>query len=294
MPKTLFEDTDFHLPNVAKVSIYSPFRYPGGKSRWYFYVKQWVLSTQPEVFVEPFAGGAHAGLTVAVEEWAKNIVDKIVLVELDENVSAVWKTIFVGDVEWLIRRIGEFEMSRDAAEEAIELQSRSTRDRAFAMIVHNRVSRGGVTAPGAGWLKKGENGQGLDSRWYPSTLINRIETLSQVRDRVEFIQGSAFDVIPNYLDKDTAFFIDPPYPKAGGRLYDHSDVNHDQIFELASKAQGPVLLTYDDSEEVEALVKEYGFEAEELIVSTTHHRKKTELLIGDDLDWLYSMDLSAF
>jgi len=55
-----------------------------------------------------------------------------------------------------------------------------------------------------------------------------------------------------------------------------------------------VLLTYDDSDEVRDLVKAFGFDAEPLVVSTTHHRKKTELLIGENLDWLRSMDVSQF
>lgn len=294
MPETLFDDTDFRLPNVAKVPIYSPFRYPGGKSRWYYYVKQWLLSTQPDVFVEPFAGGAHASLAVAVEEWGRRFVRDVLMVEVDENVSAVWETILDGDVEWLIQRIEQFEMSRKSAEKAIERQGDSTRDKAFAMIVHNRVSRGGVTAPGAGWLKKGENGNGLHSRWYPSTLVDRIRTIANARDRIHFTCSDAFDVLPNHLGESTALFIDPPYPKAGGRLYAHSDVDHEAIFELASQSLGTVLLTYDNSDEVRELVEAFDFDSEPLVVSTTHHRKKTELLIGEDLDWLRRMDASQF
>lgn len=294
MPETLFDDTEFRLPNVAKVPIYSPFRYPGGKSRWYFYVKQWLLTTQPKEFVEPFAGGAHASLAVALEEWGKRFVRDVVMVELDENVSAVWETILNGDVEWLIRRIEQFEMSRESAEAAIEKQDASTRDKAFAMIVHNRVSRGGVTAPGAGWLKKGENGNGLHSRWYPETLVDRIQTIAKSRDRIRFACTDAFDVLSDHLGEETALFIDPPYPKAGGRLYACSDVDHEEIFKLASRSKGTVLLTYDDSDEVWDLVQTFGFDAEPLVVSTTHHRKKTELLIGDNLDWLRSMDVSQF
>lgn len=292
MPKTLFDDTEYKLPNVAKVPLYSPFRYPGGKSRWYFYIKQWILSTQPSVFVEPFAGGAHAGLAVAVEPWAHTIVDEVILVEVDENVSAVWKTVFSDEVDWLLDRIQSFEMSRTAAEEAIEAKDQSVRDRAFAMIVHNRVSRGGITAPGAGWVKKGENGKGLNSRWYAKTLVQRIQKIAEVRSRVTFVDGDAFDVLPDHLGPQDALFIDPPYPKAGGRLYEHSDVNHEKIFQHAESADGTALLTYDNSEHVHALVDAYGFDSEELIVSTTHHTRKTELLIGKDLAWLRSMDPS--
>ena len=292
MPKTLFEEVEYKLPNVAKVPLYSLFRYPGGKSRWYFYVKQWVLQTQPSTFVEPFAGGAYAGLAVAVEEWAHRIVEDIVLVELDSNVSAVWKTIFSDEVEWLLDRIRSFEMSRSAAEEAIAAKEESVRARAFAMIVHNRVSRGGITAPGAGWVKKGENGQGLSSRWYAKTLVERIETIAKARERITFISGDAFDVLPSYCDSDTALFLDPPYPKAGGRLYKHSDINHERLFQIASETNGPVLLTYDNSDHVQALVDQYEFESEELTVSTTHHTRKTELIIGEDLNWLRSMNPS--
>jgi len=282
MPNTLFGKRHHELPNVATVPQYSPFRYPGGKSRWYKFVKRWVLHERPDVLVEPFAGGSHAGLAIAIEELA----EKVVLVELDENVAAVWETIINGDVEWLINRIERFDMSREAAEEVIDRSDRSVRDRALAMIIHNRVSRGGVTAPGAGWVKKGENGQGLDSRWYPDTLVDRISRIADAADRIEFIHGDGMTVMDAYLEESgIGFFVDPPYPKAGDRLYEHSDVNHREIFRMAA-ASGSVFLTYDDSDEIERLVTEFGLEAEYLMVSTTHHREKKELLIGDDLTWL--------
>lgn len=286
MPNTLFGEPDLRLPNVATVPQYSPFRYPGGKSRWYNFVKHWVLSTRPDTFIEPFAGGAHAGLAVAIE----GLADRVLLVELDDNVAAVWKTILSDDADWLIRRIANFDLTRANAEEMIEQKDRSVRDRAFAMIVHNRVSRGGITAPGAGWVKRGENGQGISSRWYPDTLVERIERIAAAAHRVEFVHGDGFEVARNHIDdRGAALFIDPPYPKAGGRLYEHSDVDHREIFSIAASASGTVLMTYDDSDEVEKLVRKFEMEAHELIVSTTHHREKKELLIGNDLSWIESL-----
>jgi DNA adenine methylase len=283
MPITLFEERHHELPNVASVPQYSPLRYPGGKSRWYRFVKKWVLEEGPEIFVEPFAGGAHAGLAVAIEK----LSEKVVLVELDENVSAVWKAIVEGDAEWLIDRIENFEMSKGAAQEAVEKSDQSTRGKAFAMIVHNRVSRGGVTAPGAGWLNEGEGGNGLNSRWYPETLVDRIRKIAEVSSRIEVIHGDGLETMREYSEsEEAALFVDPPYPKAGGRLYEHSNVNHREIFRIASSTEGPVLLTYDNSDEIESLVDEFGLEAEYLLVSTTHHREKKELLIGEDLGWL--------
>ncbi|PSQ79006.1 MAG: DNA methyltransferase [Bacteroidetes bacterium QH_8_67_23] len=283
MPATLFGEAELELPNVATVPQYSPFRYPGGKSRWYNFVKQWGLAKQPQTFVEPFAGGAHAGLAAAIEGLVKNVV----LVELDENVAAVWQTILGEDADWLLERISSFAMSGENADEALRLRDRSRRDRAFAVIVHNRISRGGITAPGAGRVKQGENGKGLQSRWYPDTLIERIERIAEAAERIDFICGDGFEVAERYLGRpDVALFIDPPYPRAGGRLYEHSDVDHERVFSMAAASEGTVLLTYDDSDEVERLAAAHDLDQEYLVVSTTHHRNKKELLIGKDLSWL--------
>lgn len=282
MQTSLFK-TPLELPNVATVPIYSPFRYPGGKSRWYPFVRDWLARVQKRVLVEPFAGGAHAGLAAAVE----GMVDQVILVELDENVAAVWKTIMT-EPEWLAEQIATLDLDRETAEAVIERKVLSTRDRALAMIVHNRVSRGGVTAPGAGWLKKGENGKGLQSRWYPDTLVKRIEKVAAARERITVICGDGLEVMQQHIDReDVALFIDPPYPKAGGRLYKHSAVDHERIFDLAVQAEGSVLLTYDDSEEVVELTEARPrLDSAPLLVSTTHHREKYEYLISDDLGWM--------
>src|SRR5438105_7684130 len=78
--------------NVATVPQRSPFRYPGGKTWLVPYVRQWLRSRDPktEELIEPFAGGAIVGLTVAFERLAESVR----LIEKDEDVAAVWHTIF--------------------------------------------------------------------------------------------------------------------------------------------------------------------------------------------------------
>ena len=53
--------------NVAQVRQLSPFRYPGGKTWLVPEVRKWLTASKitPSVFVEPFAGGAMAGLSAA-------------------------------------------------------------------------------------------------------------------------------------------------------------------------------------------------------------------------------------
>src|SRR5437868_4911555 len=78
--------------NVASVPHHSPFRYPGGKTWLIPRIRQWLASrtAKPTVLVEPFAGGAIVGLTAAFE----CLAERVVLVELDEDVAAAWQTLF--------------------------------------------------------------------------------------------------------------------------------------------------------------------------------------------------------
>jgi site-specific DNA-adenine methylase len=57
----------------------------------------------------------------------------------------------------------------------------------------------------------------------------------------------------------TAYFIDPPYCKAGKRLYEHGEIDHRKLFEIAARLRGRVLMTYDDSAEIRTLAKEFNF-----------------------------------
>jgi len=136
-------------------------------------------------------------------------------------------------------------------------------------------------------MKEGENGRGIRSRWYPETLRKGILAIELVKHRISFIEGDGLDVIrENASREDVAFFIDPPYTIAGRRLYLFSDIDHEELFRLASKAAGDFLMTYDNAAPIRALAQRFGFETKLIPMKNTHHAKMTELLIGRDLGWL--------
>lgn len=275
------------LPNVAKVNIYSPFRYPGGKSRWYFLIKEWVRATSPKLFVEPFAGGAHAGLTVAIEDWDGNDVEQVVLIERDPDVAAVWRTILGDDCEWLIEKIMNFEMSLPAAEEAVSRREESVRRRAWATIIRNRAIRGGLITPDSGWLNRGEKDRGLNSRWYPDTLSDRIRSIHEHKDIIEFIQGDAFEEWSGYIDEERAIhFIDPPYPESGKRLYKYSEVGYEKVLFTSKSIEGDFLITYENTENIKDECDRLKLEYRRVEVKNANHDSKGELLIGKNLEWL--------
>jgi len=271
--------------NVAQVRQLSPFRFPGGKTWLVPEVRKWLITAKqtPSVFVEPFAGGAMAGLTAAAE----GLAERVVLCELDEEVSAVWSTIFKGtdeDVQWLCREIIGFKVRHDAVREVLGSKPRTEKARAFRTIVKNRMQRGGIMAAGAGLVKAGENGRGLHSRWYPETLAKRIEVVRTLRDRITFEQGDGFTVVPQFArDPNAFFFIDPPYTaggkKAGKRLYTHNEIDHDKLFALMAGVRGSVMMTYDDAYEVRKMARRYGFRVVPIPMKNTHHEIIRELLI---------------
>jgi DNA adenine methylase len=159
--------------------------------------------------------------------------------------------------------------------------------RAFATIIKNRVNQGGVFADGANFIKNGENGKGVMSRWYPETLKRRILAIAQVTHKIRFIENDAFEICAQNADRrEVVYFIYPPYMKAGGRLYRHSAIDHEALFGLASRLQGNFLITYDDDGEVQELVNRHEFDINLIAMKNTHHARKTELLIGQDLGWI--------
>ena len=275
--------------NVASVPMRSPFRYPGGKTWLIPQIRQWLKSLGSHiVLIEPFAGGGIVSLTAAFE----NLADKVIMVEKDEDIAAVWRTILGKEGKWLAERIVNFDVSPESVRAVFEKTRISGQERAFRTILKNRVSHGGILAEGSGFIKKGENGKGLRSSWYAQTLRRRILDIQDVESKIEFIEGEGLEVIKaNTKCGNAAFFIDPPYVKAARRLYRHFDIDHKYLFELMSKVDGDFLMTYDDVEEIRSLANRYGFEIESVLMKTTHHENKVELLIGRDLGWLRCFEI---
>src|SRR6266700_2263002 len=140
--------------NVASVPQRSPFRYPGGKTWLVPLFRRWMmsLSSRPKVLVEPFAGGGIISLTAAFERLA----DRVIMVELDEQIAAVWETLLGGDAKWLAKKLLTFELTPESARAELARPPQSRRELAFQTVLKNRTAHGGILAEGAGVLKHGE------------------------------------------------------------------------------------------------------------------------------------------
>lgn len=282
---TLFWEKKKQQPkvvNVASVPQRSPFRYPGGKTWLVPTVRKWLKQNTCEHLIEPFAGGGIISLSAAFENLAKHVT----MIELDEEVSAVWEIILSEENEWLSNKILNFDLTRNNANTELSKENKQLKDRAFCTILKNRIFHGGILAKGSGMIKNGENGKGISSRWYANTLAKRISAIKYVKHKIDFYQTDAFKVIEeNLKDENVWFFIDPPYTVAGKRLYTHFNIDHENLFYLTSEIRGKFMLTYDDTEEIRGLADKYGLQFRTIPMKTTHHLQKQEIIIADNFDW---------
>lgn len=288
----LCEDTESPKPvNVASVPQRSPFRYPGGKTWFVPTFRDWIKnhSPKPEILIEPFAGGGIISLTALFEEF----VSRVVMVEIDEEIAAVWQSVVDGHAEWIAKRILSFELTKESVIDEISRTSVDLREKAFQTILKNRTFHGGILAEGSGFLKYGENGKGIRSRWYPATLSKRFSSLKLVADRILFRKDDGLEVIREYSRRqDVVFFIDPPYTaggkRAGKRLYRHFTLDHERLFTLCESVKGDFLMTYDNADEVKMMARNHGFQMRLIPMTNTHHATMQELVIGKDLSWMDS------
>ena len=131
------------IKNNAPVS---PLRYPGAKRWMSGYISRSIAHNDfyPELFVEPFAGGASVSLALL----HCNLVERIALVDRDPLVSSFWHTAFF-DTEWLLDQIWKTEITVEKWERLRRQTPTSVRQRAFKCLYLNRTSFSGVLAPSA-------------------------------------------------------------------------------------------------------------------------------------------------
>jgi len=276
--------------NVSQVRKLGPFRYPGGKTWFFPYFAawlRWMLPRRPDLephLVEPFAGGASVGLNALAE----GLVERLTLVEIDLGVATFWKVVFSEESPLLIEKILRFEPTLENAERALSEEGGDEVDLAFRVLLRNRIAYGGILAKGAGRMRRGEDGRGPFSRWYPETLARRIEALHGLRSRVEVVHGDGVRFLAESAQRPLVFFVDPPYTAGGGpggRLYRYAEVDHGTLLRLLARLKGEFLATYNDAEEVVRLAEEAGLDHLRVPMLARKGKVVKELVLCRDASW---------
>src|SRR5947209_4392370 len=104
-PRQLGEPGPVADKSAAAMRYQSPLRYPGAKSGLTAVIADLIANAAaelgtPELFVEPFAGGASTALRLA----GAGIVRRVLLADADPLVARFWQ-VAAADTEWLIDRM---------------------------------------------------------------------------------------------------------------------------------------------------------------------------------------------
>lgn len=238
----------------------SPLRYPGGKGRMAGYLGdifvQQAGQMDIEIWVEPFAGGAGAGLTLL----DSGIVSELWLTELHPPLAAFWRAVCHQGDE-LAARIAVSAATLRTWEESQAVLAAHQRgqqfadlDLGFAAFFVNRCARSGIMAPNVGPIGgKHQSGRWtIGSRYNAPALAQRILHVHSLASRIRITEGDALraiaDLASSGIEDEIVLLVDPPYLVEGNRLYTNGlgEEEHQELARILASCPSRWMLTYDD------------------------------------------------
>lgn len=267
--------------------VNSPLRYPGGKSKLAgFFADILVEAGMSDVtYVEPFAGGAGAGLALLLS----GRVETVVINDLDPAVHSFWSAVkyesdqFAQLVRTVPLTLVEWERQRKIYKAA---DGRDPFALGFAFFYLNRTNRSGVLHAGVIGGKSQAGTYKIDARFNRDELARRIVRIGEVADRIELTFTDGRRSVQEWAPKKNAFlYVDPPYVEAGGSLYLNAFDSRDHALlaqTLNSHADDRWLLTYDDAPLIRKLYRDRSVFDFELSYSAHRVGRALELMIASD------------
>lgn len=266
----------------------SPLRYPGGKTKFYTYVRE-ILSCNDmlgETYIEPFAGGAGLALKLLLNE----DVSRIVINDFDPAIYSFWHSVlyeteaFCELIENAILTTNQWNLQHSIY---LESDTSDPLTLGFATFYLNRTNISGVVKGGM-IGGQGQNGKyGLEARFNRQTLIEKIKTIASHKEQIVLLNLDARELLqPRQLRKFYKIFInlDPPYVKKGAQLYKNafSESDHRELCELVKQCRRKWIVTYDVCPLVADLYKSYRSSYLDVTYSIQASKKAKEYIFFSD------------
>lgn len=212
--------TNVRVAAARRYGTVSPLRYPGGKAALAGLFADLIeaLDLNAATYVEPYAGGAGAGIALLRE----GRVDRLVINDIDPAVFAFWTAVtdrnqaFLDWVTSVPLTLEEWQRQREIY--------RSKNCDSFALgcafFYLNRTNRSGVLNAGVIGGKAQQGKYKIDARFNRATLTERLTAIGTLAPAIEVSDLDGRSVIQRYgRDGSTFMYIDPPYVQAGSQLY---------------------------------------------------------------------------
>lgn len=286
LPRPLSDPLPLPDPALGTMRYQSPLRYPGAKSGLAAIIAKLVSESsksigRPELFVEPFAGGASTALRLA----GSGVATRILLADADPLVTRFWQ-VAAADTDWLIDRMWDEPVTLDRWDYWRSWTPTDPRERDVAVkcLFLNRTTFSGILHGRAGPIggRTQTSRYKIDCRFSKEALAARLRLIGDLYKSGRLVdvwckdwRATLRDVVewyPQLIPNRVVAYLDPPYwsksPKLYGRSFDpdggyspreppdnHSDwragLAHYRLAEyLRRRAQLRWILSYDNFPEL--------------------------------------------
>jgi DNA adenine methylase len=270
---------------VGRTAAASPLRYPGGKAALAGFFGELVgrLGMRSATYVEPYAGGAGAGIALLRHD----IVQQLVINDADPAVYCFWASVtaepdrfaaLIADTPLNVEEWRRQKRIYRAADESDALAL------GFAFFYLNRTNRSGIANAGPIGGVNQDGTYKIDARFNRDQLVKRVAAIGALASRITVLGLDGMAVVARYItDSSTFIYIDPPYVDMGGSLYlnafthrDHADL----AGMLDRQPDGNWVVTYDPSDFIRQLYQQHDVHEYQLSYSAHRTGKTRELLIA--------------
>lgn len=265
--------------------MYSPLRYPGGKSRIFPFVSHLIEENEMKgiAYAEPYAGGAGLALKLLIEGW----VDHIYINDLNPSIYSFWKVLLTKTEEfcnWLSSVDVTMENWKIFKEIQKKQDSVDEFDLAKSTLFLNRTNISGVIKGGPiGGIS--QNGKyKIDARFNKTELIKKIKLIASYKDKIHLSNDDGLVFLKKISRKheDVFVYLDPPYYKKAADLYMNffTDKNHEELCAIMSSYRKRWIISYDREDFVLNLYGKYK-KIEYQLAQYASNRIGKEVLIFD-------------
>ena len=222
--------------SAAAMRYLSPLRYPGAKSGLVGVIGDLVARAtvklgMPELFVEPFAGGASTALRLA----GAGLVQRVLLADADPLVARFWQ-VAAADTDWLIDRMMDEPVTLERWDHWRNWQPSDPcdRDTAVKCLFLNRTTFSGILHGRAGPIggRKQISDYKIDCRFNKEALAARLRFVGDLYAANRIVDVWRMDWLatldhvaewyPQLIPNRVIAYLDPPYWSKSEKLYRRS------------------------------------------------------------------------
>lgn len=233
--------------------------YVGSKERIFPIVKQ--LVKPDDFYIEAFAGGYSLGMTLLEEE----LVSNTLLNDLDYGIYNLWSQVktkkfeFVDLVEEFLK-IYDSKVSLLREDKVPEDEKKDILTKQMTDFANSNGDLGrGVLTYLLCKMNMGFSRKSIHSHYtYTNSVLSRVYEASFLIQDTS-ITNKSYQDLKEYDSTNSFWFLDPPYVETNNFNYYNEGVtfNHTELRDFVTGLQGRFFLTYDDTEYIRDLYKDF-------------------------------------